>query len=84
MKTEAFKAYLLHRYPEPKSKDYRGDIISRCRRIENELGIDLDDYDPDSIQSHHETARGLAKSAPAGSHLVAALNRYGDFLATQS
>lgn len=53
MQERDFAAYLLERYPHEKSYRYRKDIISRCKRVENELLLKLDSFH-DLTQLHGE------------------------------
>jgi hypothetical protein len=77
MNEAAFREYLLQPYDPGEGKRYISSILSRCRKVEKVLGLDLEDV-PD-VTSLHGDVPSMSESKKTQSDIRSALNRYQDF-----
>lgn len=77
MKDEAFKEYLLTKYPEEKSARHIRDLRYRCKRVEQDLGVDLDAVG--DLTSLFDELSAVGYTDAFRRCLINALNRYQEF-----
>jgi hypothetical protein len=77
MKKTAFREYLTTTYDKDMGTAHAIAIVSRCRRVENELGVDLDKV-ADAGALGDDLDQDLFSKA-VRADLRSALNRYQEF-----
>ena len=77
MQEAAFREYLDQHFEQGYNQKYRSDILSRCKRVEDVLAIDLHDFD--DYEELRDDIYTVAHDKNGRNSLLSAVKRYFDF-----
>lgn len=77
MQEAAFRDHLDHHFQVGYNHNYRSDILSRCKRVEDVLAINLDDFG--DCEELRDGICTITSDRNGQNSLLSAVKRYFDF-----